>query len=206
MSKSPKRRLTQRPGFAAVLLLAGAGTAWNAFGRTDVDLGAQTAAVAEAVGDMFALDEADEPVVDGEGVQGLEPGRDLVAEFGVASAILPLPRLFDVAPEPVTVPAAPVAESAAIADWHGTTPPAHVVGVVMVGDASRRAVVDGRVVGIGDRLADSQILAIEPSSVIVTWQGRRLTYGLQSPVPCEFRAEHDKRSAKATEESPENPR
>lgn len=86
--------------------------------------------------------------------------------------------------------AAPGGESvASYGRWTGEDPPLLKLGVVMISAASRRAVLGGRVVGVGDELDTVRVLQIEPGVVTVQWSGRRLTYDLDSDAPREFRGE-----------------
>lgn len=86
--------------------------------------------------------------------------------------------------------AAPGGESgASYGRWTGEDPPLLKLGVVMISAASRRAVLGGRVVGVGDELDAVRVLQIEPGVVTVQWSGRRLTYDLDSDAPREFRGE-----------------
>jgi hypothetical protein len=86
--------------------------------------------------------------------------------------------------------AAPGGESgASYGRWTGEDPPLMKLGVVMISAASRRAVLGGRVVGVGDELDTVRVLQIEPGVVYVQWSGRRLTYDLESDAPREFRGE-----------------
>lgn len=86
--------------------------------------------------------------------------------------------------------AAPGGESGAVyGRWTGEDPPLLKLGVVMISAASRRAVLGGRVVGVGDEFDAVRVLQIEPGVVTVQWSGRRLTYDLDSDAPREFRGE-----------------
>lgn len=86
--------------------------------------------------------------------------------------------------------AAPGGESgASYGRWTGEDPPLLKLGVVMISAASRRAVLGGRVVGVGDEFDAVRVLQIERGVVQVQWSGRRLTYDLDSDAPREFRGE-----------------
>lgn len=86
--------------------------------------------------------------------------------------------------------AAPGGESgASYGRWTGEDPPLMKLGVVMISAASRRAVLGGRVVGVGDEFDTVRVLQIEPGVVTVQWSGRRLTYDLDGDAPREFRGE-----------------
>lgn len=86
--------------------------------------------------------------------------------------------------------AAPGGESGAVyGRWTGEDPPLLKLGLVMISAASRRAVLGGRVVGIGDEVDGVRVLQIEKGVVVAQWSDRRLTYDLDAEAPREFRAE-----------------
>jgi len=86
--------------------------------------------------------------------------------------------------------AAPGGESGAIyGRWSGEDPPLLKLGVVMISAESRRAVLGGRVVGVGDEFDGVRVLQIEKGVVTVQWSDRRLTYDLDAEAPREFRGE-----------------
>lgn len=182
--KRREKRLTQQPWFAAVLLGAGLWVASaSLFGSSASPPGIDTPPAWEE-----PLDEAaGADVADASG-----PGRDLVAEFGVYDGSDPVPECFAALPEAaatVLLPAAPSGETAGDAtQWTGDPPPQLVVGVIFVGERSRRAVVGGRVVGIGEVLGEARIESIERKGLLVVWRNRLLTYDMQSPFPREYRA------------------
>jgi hypothetical protein len=95
---------------------------------------------------------------------------------------------------------------AAFGRWIGEDPPLLKLGVVMISTASRRAVLGGRVVGVGDEFRALRVLQIEPGMVVVQWSGRRLTYDLDSDAPREFRSELAQRQSEGPQgnEAPEN--
>jgi len=90
--------------------------------------------------------------------------------------------------------------------WIGEDPPLLKLGVVMISTASRRAVIGGRVVGVGDEFRALRVLQIEPGMVVVQWSGRRLTYDLDSDTPREFRSELAQRQSEGPQgnEAPES--
>jgi hypothetical protein len=99
-----------------------------------------------------------------------------------------------------TALAAPAGEVGAPAPrWVGDDPPQLRLGVVLISDLARRAVLDGRVVGIGDAVQQATVTGIERGCVTVTWSGRRLTYDLDGPVPREFRSELAARTAEGSD-------
>lgn len=192
MKKPAKQRLTQQPWFAACLLTVGGYVAWSSLGGSGGQLGANTAAVADAVQQWLDPDADETEASTVEADSG--PGRDLVAEFGVWRKATELPTLFAVAPEAVVPTPAPLAETKPAGAWTGDAPPFLTVGVVMVSEDSRRAVVAGRVVGVGDAIGEATVVRIERATVQMQWRDRRLTYELAEPVPVEYRAEHAKRA------------
>lgn len=61
-------------------------------------------------------------------------------------------------------------------------PPDWELAAVMVGRERRAAVVDGRVVRVGDPVrGDGRVVEIRRSSVVIRWRGRRIT--VQLPLP-----------------------
>ena len=78
---------------------------------------------------------------------------------------------------------------APVGRWVGEDPPVLRLGVVMVSQGSRRAVLGGKVVGVGDAVGGGTVTAIEPGVVLLQWAGRNLTYDLDSSAPREFRPE-----------------
>lgn len=139
-------------------------------------------------------DEFDEP-----GDSGAEEVRwnDLLAVHGSLGEDVAVMHAFADAPQVQLLGAVPLGETAPGAGrrWRGGDPPALRLGVVMVSLGSRRAVVDGRVLGIGDTIADAEVVAIERDLLRLRWRGRELTYDLEDEVPREFRAERDRRAA-----------
>lgn len=104
--------------------------------------------------------------------------------------------------------AAPGGESdASYGRWVGEDPPLLRLGVVMVSAGARRAVLGGRVVGVGETFDSCKVLTIDPGVVTIEWSGRRLTYDLQDESPREFRAEQAQRRAEqadATDGGPDH--
>lgn len=118
------------------------------------------------------------------------PGVDLLQAHGSWSAKVPVRMAFVNIAE-AALAAAPAGETApnVAKQWIGADPPAMRIGVLMVGDTVRRAVVDGRVLGLGDAIGKAMIVAIERDTLVATWGGKRLTYDLDNDYPREFRAE-----------------
>ncbi len=84
--------------------------------------------------------------------------------------------------------------------WIGDDPPMCKLSVVMVSSQSRRAVMNGRVVGIGDAIDKGQVTGIEAGRVTVQWNGRALTYDLDATAPREFRGEMARRQVEQVQE------
>jgi hypothetical protein len=123
---------------------------------------------------------------------------DLLAAHGSFDASAPVRLAFAVARDANAPPAAPIGETAAWhGAWRGEAPPSLRLGVVMVAANARRAVLGGRVVGIGEEVGGVRITRIEPGLVAATWRDRTLTYDLTGDVPREFRAELARRTQKA---------
>lgn len=116
--------------------------------------------------------------------------RDLLAVHGSYDRQTPVRLAFSVMAN-VTPGAAPGGET--VNRWVGDEPPSLRLGVVMVSEKSRRAVLGGAVVGVGDFIGGGSVLAIEPGTLRLRWQQRDLTYDLDSEVPREFRVEHARR-------------
>lgn len=118
------------------------------------------------------------------------PGVDLLQAHGSWNSKVPVRLAFANIAE-AAVAAAPAGEIAVNPgkQWIGADPPALRIGVLMVGDTVRRAVVDGRVLGLGDAIGKAMIVAIERDSLVAMWGGKRLTYDLENDYPREFRAE-----------------
>jgi hypothetical protein len=93
-----------------------------------------------------------------------------------------------------TRPAAPAGETQQ-GVWQGEDPPCLQLGVVMISQKSRRAVLGGAIVGIGDRVAGARVVAIEAGVVTAEWQGQKLSYDLDADAPREFRSELVRRAA-----------
>lgn len=179
-----QRPRTKRPGFA-VLLLVGS----SAFVATML-FGTFGARPTGPLAPWLADDE--DPADDGEqGAADTTVWRDLLAAHGSFTG--PEVRMaFAASRDSLALGAAPAGETAvAAADprWIGEDPPRLVLGVVVVSTAAQRAVLGGRVVGVGDRVGEARVAAIEPGKVTVLWRDRLLTYDLELDVPREFRAE-----------------
>ena len=150
--------------------------------------------------DLIGLsgDEDDELDLE-EGDANTEPvWRDLLIEHGSYDGASQERQAFSVMSN-AAVGAAPGGEAAG--RWIGAAPPLLRLGVVMVSEKSRRAVLGGVVVGVGDLISGGNVLAIEPGTVRLGWQQRQLTYDLENEVPREFRTEHARRRRERQEAS-----
>lgn len=186
MKRKAKKKM--HPGVAVLILLGSAGyTAKSLLGGKPADDGPQAPAEAPAVVDGASVDA---PVTE-------TNGRDLLIEFGSYEKGGPVECAFRTLVD--VAPAAPSGESqplVAAGEWEGEDPPSLQLGVVMVSDKSRRAVLGGHVVGVGDEVAGAVVTAITTTGVVLQWHGRRLSYALDGDVPLEFRAELARRSEK----------
>lgn len=194
--RATRTRKGMHPAAAVVLLLISAGVAGKAVlgGWSGPALVADEPAI-DANANEATEDVNGDPVADAQ-----EPGLDLLAVYGSFERGGVVNQAFGVfvdapaaAPVGETAPGVPVAEAGS---WIGEEPPRLRLGVVLLSNASRRAVIDSRVVGIGDSVGSVRVLHIEPGQVVVAWQARRLTYRLDSDVAVEFRAEAARRQAK----------
>lgn len=154
---------------------------------------------------LVATGPADEELaLDGEQAQssGALRWTDLLAVHGSYGRDAPVRMAFAVLENPAARPATPIGETRAGSDgrWVGEDPPSLRLGVVMVSAGSRRAVVDGHVVGVGDELAGGKVAAIERGRLVLAWGGRTLTYDLDAPQPLEFREELARRGGVAATE------
>lgn len=200
MNRRRKQKKGPSPALAVGLLLAGVWVAARGLlGGGAVD--------PLAVGDHGGMD-ATVPDDDGVGLDTdaeVVPFVDLLHAFGSYQRGREV-RLAFAAFEYPSFWAAPGGESdATYGRWVGEDPPQLRLGVVMVSAGARRAVLGGRVVGVGETFDTCKVLTIDPGVVTIEWSGRRLTYDLQDESPREFRAELAQRRAEqadATEAGP----
>lgn len=182
---APKKGVRMHPLLAVLLLLGGLGAAWMAL-RPAATV---TPATGNADDDPSALQDSEQGTEDAG-----EVWQDLLAQHGSWIEDGELPSAFRAFVMPELAPdtaasAAPAGETASPADWTGEDPPRLRLGVVLISADSRRVVLDGRVVGVGDRIHEAQVEAIERGMVRLKWSGRRLTYDLENDAPREFRSE-----------------
>ncbi len=201
MSRRRKQKKGPSPLFAVCLLLVGAWVAARGL------LGGGVVADPLALGNQGSADGAvpDEATggqdTDAESV----PFVDLLHAFGSYQRGREV-RLAFAAFEYPSFWAAPSGESgAAFGRWVGEDPPLLRLGVVMVSEGARRAVLGGRVVGVGETFDACKVLTIDPGVVTVEWSGRRLTYDLQDESPREFRAEQAQRRAEQADATDAGP-
>lgn len=180
------------PAVALLLLLGSVGFTVRSLMST---LGGETAV---QIADLIGLGEADDLMLDEEESQA-GPGAivwtDLLSAYGSFDTTQEVRLAFSVMVNSAAVAAAPAGEMSLQSGqrWVGEDPPSLRLGVVMVSDQSRRAVLAGSVVGIGDAVAGGEVVAIESGTLRLRWQQRELTYDLDSEVPREFRAESHRR-------------
>lgn len=135
-------------------------------------------------------------------VQDATSWRDLLAAYGSFGIDQAVRVAFSVLADAPKTPAAPVAETQPqpVGSWAGDDPPELSLGVVMISTGARRAVLGGRVVGLGDAIGEGEVAAIEPGVVRLRWHGRELTYDLEDGWPREFRAERARRGTASDED------
>ncbi|MFO1078647.1 MAG: hypothetical protein U1E73_13060 [Planctomycetota bacterium] len=181
---SRRKRNGVHPALAVAMLIAGGGVAlwqFSSFGRP---------ATFGPSGEVLVGDLPDDATAGG---AGEAPGVDLLELHGSWSGAS-VRLAFRAAAEAQAALAAPAGETAgAGVAWIGDDPPTMRLGVVLISDASQRAVLDGRVVGIGDVLREAAITEIQTGVVRSKWRGRTLTYDLQDAYPREFRGEVERR-------------
>lgn len=146
-----------------------------------------TPADAAAVEPMVAADAEDPP---------RKAWTDLLLAHGSFDRASDVHLAFASADESAAALAAPAGETRAVSGgvWIGEDLSMLRLGVVMVSAGSSRAVLGGRVVGVGDAVAEGRVVAIDPGQVALLWRGRRLTYGLDGEAPREFRGEMARRA------------
>jgi hypothetical protein len=191
-----KKRQGMHPGLAVVILLVCGGIAAKSLlpkagPGPEGDDGSLSA-------DAMVVD--DEAAIDGVGSEAISV--DLLAQHGSFAGRVALGLAFHVPAD--FVAAAPAGETQQYATpgrWGEEEPPSLQLGVVMISSGSRRALLGGRVVGVGDEVDGVEITAISVGLVTGRWQGHQLSYDLEQVVPREFRAEWARRHAAATDES-----
>lgn len=198
------------PTVAGLLLAAGLGLC----AVTVLPQLAADAPIPTPVGDGGARQEAGESGLDGNGGgdgpmdgdgQAVPRGADLLAVFGSYARSKPVPMVFcAAAAAPASTPngplAAPLAEpSRPLAEgaWRGPDPASMRVTLLMVGAEVQRAVVDGRVVGVGDVVAAGRVVSIQKDLLRVQVGERFSTYDLEDEWPREFRRELALRRARS---------
>lgn len=191
MSRKNTKKNDMKPATAVLLLVACGGVAWFSLGKF-FGSGPTTTGDATMVGDLEPEQEGSQ-----EGEREDKVGQDLLAQHGSWTRAAPVRMAFASAAD-MSLLAAPAGETNAVAGarWVGADPPVLRVGVVMIGDTVRRAVVNGVVVGVGDALERAAIVGIQRDLVDVVWGGRHLTYDLENEYPREFRGELQRRAAR----------
>lgn len=200
MKRRKKEKKGVSPLFAATLLLVSMGVVGRSMlGGSDPVLGPAAGTVADA--DPAAL-QASEAADTETGVAW----RDLLAEFGSYTRGSEVRHVFVAFeyPSSWTGPAPSTGDAPAVR-WVGEDPPLLRLGVVMVSQGARRAVLGGKVLGIGDAIAGGAVTAIEPGFVTLDWSGRKLTYDLDAAAPREFRHELAQRQLEQAEGGGDEP-
>lgn len=182
-----KKKNGMRPGFAVLLFLGSVAFVVPQLRDSLADPG--------AIASFMGLDEGEDPELDDLTETQEVAWLDLIAEFGSLQGKPNVRMAFAAAPDVDLTPSAPGGEMAPEGEgWIGDDPPLLRLGVIMVSEKSRRAVLGGSVVGIGDMVGGGEVVAIEQGRLHLRWQQRVLTYGLDSEVPREFRAENARRA------------
>lgn len=147
------------------------------------------------IASLIGLDQGEDREIDEAAEAAAVVWVDLLAEHGSYDRQSSVRLAFAAAAESSLIPAAPGGEIAPDGErWTGSDPPLMRLGVVMVSEKSRRAVLGGSVVGVGDAVGGGQVISIEAGRLRLRWQERVLTYGLDDEVPQEFRAESKRRA------------
>jgi hypothetical protein len=193
MSKTRAKK-PQRSGPALLLLLACVSLATYRLKEHWLD--GSLAGLASGAG---AVDDAWMPEQQAVAVAESENWVDLLAKHGSCNEGQVVPLVFRFHPATTAGNPAPVGEfhSAVQAEWHDGDPPQVRIGVVMISEASRRAVIGNQVLGVGDVVAGGTVQRIERGSVEILWHRRTLTYELGEGFPIEFRSELAKRATSA---------
>lgn len=186
---TPTLRRGLHPAFAALALALGAGVA----GRSIfVALRPPSAGAPDAAANVD-----DAPASDTESSSSAAPEwQDLLALHGSWDRTGDVQLVFASAEQAAPARPAPAGEVAVVGRdaWIGEAPPALRLGVVMISGVARRAVIDGRIVGVGDRILGGEVTAIEAGMVVVRQGDRSLTYDFAGTWPREFRAEAARRA------------
>jgi len=192
VKKAKKKGLN--PIVAVLFLVISGGIA----ARQMIGIGGLGASLPQLVGgdaDLLSMPPDEDATADGAPADQVQ-WHDLLAVHGSFDRKAPVRMAFSVLADSASTAAAPGGEMQRVeaGRWIGEDPPTLQLGVVMLSESSRRAVLGGRVVGIGDAIAEGRITAIERGTVSLKWGGRTLTYDLDGPLPREFRAEQQRRS------------
>lgn len=201
MKKARKKGLN--PVVAVLFLVVSGGIAAHQL-LGGGSLGARLPALVGGGGDPTAMPPDENAVADASATPQI-PWRDLLAVHGSFDRRTAVRRAFSLLADVAsTTAAAPGGESQPVETgrWTGADPPSLQLGVVMLSESSRRAVLGGRVVGVGDVVSDGRITAIERGTVTVKWASRTLTYDLDGPFPREFRAEQQRRAGANQDQAP----
>jgi lipoprotein-anchoring transpeptidase ErfK/SrfK len=188
--KPARKPRGMRPGVAWLLLgIAASVFAWNLRPLLGGG-GANTAEGTPVIGQLTA----------GEVAAAVEDA-DLLGRYGSYHAGSPVRAAF--APpgaDAIAIAAAPLVESrppvaTAASPWRGPDPAQLRVSFVMQGGAIDRAVVNGVVVGIGDRIGGVTIVSIVKGGVKVQSGDQQLDYRMDSSWPLQFAGELQRRAA-----------
>lgn len=191
MSRRRKKKL--HPAFAVVMLLAGVFVAGRAF----ISLSGGAARAPAGDVEIVEVPETDSGSGARDEVAAIE-WQDLLARHGSFDGTTPVRVAFSVLEEVRQSMPAPGGETAGgTTYWEGPDPPELRLGVVMISARSRRAVLGGSVIGIGEEIAGVVVQRIARDRVVTLWDSRVLTYDLENGWPREFRAELERRRREA---------
>lgn len=193
-----KKKKGMNPLVAIVLLVVGGGFA----GKTFLDMSGDAKPPADSESTEIVEVPDMEDGQDGEGATPMAGAWvDLLAKHGSFDRESEVRVAFSIVEEARQSMGVPGGETAATSYWEGSDPPELSLGVVMISSKSRRAVLGGRVVGIGDEVFGVRIRQIERDIVVAMWGARTLTYDLEDGWPREFRAEYSRRELGAAKTS-----
>jgi hypothetical protein len=193
--KKAHHKKPQRRGPAILLLLAC--TSMAAYRLREYWLDGSLAGIASAGGLVEDPSAAEMPESQAPALEVGEQWVDLLAKHGSCDEGQVVPSVFRYHPATVAADPTPAGELSASlqADWRDGDPPQVRIGVVLISEACRRAVIDNQVLGIGDVVAGGKVHRIDRGTVQILWHRRTLTYELGEGYPVEFRSEMARRAA-----------
>ena len=189
--RKAKKKKGMHPALAALIFVISATVAARQIFGSKFDNG--LAAIGDALGEDPMLAEAEASDAESESQIAW---RDLLAVHGPYAGSQSVRMAFVQAAD-ASAFSAPGGESGLLMSeaWIGADPPSLSLGVIMISAASRRAVLGGSVLGINDSISNGKVVAIERGQIVLSWNGKILTYDLEDPNPREFRSEVQRRLA-----------